>query len=1010
MIDFFRPAPAAVAVSLLLFAMLLSGASVPVRAADDAGVSIGEVKRRLDSGRYEEAERLARLGLDAAAGAYGEDSEEAAAWMPLLVEVLFRQGQIDEAHQLGQRNLEILQKLHGEEHPDVAEALNNLAVVIQEQGDFAAALPLLQQSLTMREKLHGPDDDAVAEACINLARLLRDRGDLAGARTLMERGLAIRRKNLGEEHPTVARAMNNLGLLLQVQGDLAGARRLYERALAVEEEHLGPDHPLVAFTLNNMAALFLHQGNSESARPLMERSKAICDMVLGPEHPLTARSRNNLALLLLDLGEIDPARKHLEKSLELTRKVRGPEHTDLAVVLNSLAMVLERNGRYEEARRHCLESLAIQEKARGADHPMVAQPLRNLAMLHALEGDLDEAGRLLDRCLVILETALGPDHPTRLELLVDRARVWLLAGRPDKAWDPSLEAVTRYRQLWDTLFAVSSELEVLRFGRKVRAATDCLLTAALLLDGTGRGEETAGLAFSALVPLRTAVMDHLAERRRTALGSGSAELIRARSDYDRARMRLANAVYAEAAADPDRYRRNVEDAHREKAHCERRLARLSSEFGAFLEYRRERDRMTWQDLAIALPPDTALVSFWRYNRLPAAPAPPVAGQPGESLPAVRGEPVVSDLAFVVRHGEEPRIDLVSLGVGAETDRLVAAYRREIEAPFRFHTAPREHKFRKVSLDLCRHVWSPLAPLLEECGSALIVPDGPLHLVSFATLAVDQTSYLVETLDPHLLSTPLDLVRRGASAGSGSGLLALADPAFGSSGGPEPLPGTAREAAAIKALYRRHRQGNADVLLGREASEAKLREKASGREMIHLATHGFYLEEDAGDAVLPRRIDLFGSTETVRQNPLLLSGLLLAGASDPASAARREIGDGLLTAEELATLDLQGTDWLVLSGCGTGTGEIRWGEGVFGLQRAARLAGARVCVMSLWPVPDDEAQLFMENLYTLHFKGEPAITAMARATRDALQRARENGGRHGAHPRSWGAFVAAGTWD
>jgi CHAT domain-containing protein len=666
-------------------------------------------------------------------------------------------------------------------------------------------------------------------------------------------------------------------------------------------------------------------------------------------------------------------------------------------------MALEREGRFAEARRHCLESIRIQESVRGPDHPMVAQPLRNLAMLHALEGDLGEAGRLLDRCLQILESSLGLDHPARLELLVDRARVWLLAGSPDKAWDISLEAVNRYRQLWDTLFAVSSELDVLRFGSKIQRTTDVLLSSALRLDGGG---EVTGRTFSALVPLRTTVMDHLAERRRAALESGSPELQEARTDYDRARMRLANAVYAEAVTAPDRYRRNVEDAHREKERCERRLARLSAGFGAFLEYRRERDRMTWQDLAAALPPETALVSYSRFNRLPAL----VTVQPGEVVPAVREEPVVSDLAFVVRRGQHPQIHLVPLGGGAETDRLVAAYRREIEAPFRYNAPPREQKFRRASLDLHRHVWAPLGELLEGCGSALIVPDGPLHLVSFATLAVDQTSYLVETIDPHLLSTPLDLVRRGVSSGGGTGLLALADPVFGSADGPAPLPGTAREAAAIEALYGRYRQGKAVVLLGREASEANLRKKASGREMIHIATHGFYLEEDAVGEVLPRRIDLYRSTEAIHQNPLLLSGLLLAGAGDPSLAARRETGDGLLTAEELATLDLQGTDWLVLSGCGTGTGEIRWGEGVFGLQRAARLAGARVCVMSLWPVPDDEAQLFMEELYSLHFEGDPTITAVARATRNALRRARENGCRHGAHPRSWGAFVAAGSWD
>lgn len=995
----FNPAP------LMVLLLAITACGPAARAADHTVRGIGEARRYLESGRYDEAERLARLGLDAAGIEFGEVSADAASWMPLLVEALYRKGLMDEALVAAERNLEVLRELHGSEHADVAEALNNMAVIIQEQGDFAAARPLLEQSLAMRERLHQPGDDAIAEASINLARLLRDQGDFEGARPLMERGLEIRRENLGPDHPTVARAMNSLGMLLQMQGDLAGARRCYDEALAVLERRLGPGHPLVGFTLNNMAALFLHQGNSEGARPLMERANAVCEKSMGPGHPYVARGRNNLALLLLDLGEVDAAREQLDLSLELTRRARGPDHPDLAVVCNTLAMALERSGEYEEARRNGLESIRIQEKARGPDHPMVAQPLRNLAMLYALEGDFDEAGRLLDRGLSILTGSLGPDHPARLEMLVDRARVWHLAGRSDRAWDVSLEAVNRYRRLWDTLFAVSSERDVLLFGRKIRAATDVLLTSLLCLE---KRDEAAGAAFTALVPLRTTVMDHLVERRRAVLDAASDEVREARAAYDRSRMRLANAVYAEAESDPERYRRNVADATREKDACERRLARLSDLFGAFLDYRRQRDRLTWSDLAAALPPDTALVSYFRFNRLPdPGPDAAVAG----ARPS-RRDPEAHDLAFVVTGGPSPRVALVPIGAGAETDRLVAAYRREIEAPFRRHAAPREDRFRAASLDLQRHVWAPLAPRLGSSRTVLIVPDGPLHLVSFATLAVGPERYLVEAFDTHLLSTPLDLVRAAGGPASGSGLLALADPAFGPSGGMSPLPGTAREARAIEALFKGHdREGDCLVLLGERASEANLRSHAPGRGLVHLATHGFYLDGDAAaGGALPDHIDLFGGSSTARQNPLLLSGLMLAGSAGPSSEMRREAGDGLLTAEELAVLDLRGADWLVLSGCGTGTGEIRRGEGVFGLQRAARLAGARVCVMSLWPVPDDEARAFMTDLYALRFDGAPSMAAVARATRNALERARENGGRHGAHPRAWGAFVATGAWE
>ena len=146
---------------------------------------------------------------------------------------------------------------------------------------------------------------------------------------------------------------------------------------------------------------------------------------------------------------------------------------------------------------------------------------------------------------------------------------------------------------------------------------------------------------------------------------------------------------------------------------------------------------------------------------------------------------------------------------------------------------------------------------------------------------------------------------------------------------------------------------------------------------------------------------------VAQNPLVLSGLALAGANHRQAAGPRE-EDGIVTAEEIAALDLRGVQWAVLSGCETGTGETTAGEGVFGLRRTFRLAGARTVIMSLWPVDDEATRDWMGALYRYRLAKDLAtIDAVRKASLDLLAARRAAG--LDTHPFYWAGFVAAGDW-
>jgi len=404
-----------------------------------------------------------------------------------------------------------------------------------------------------------------------------------------------------------------------------------------------------------------------------------------------------------------------------------------------------------------------------------------------------------------------------------------------------------------------------------------------------------------------------------------------------------------------------------------------------------------------------------------------------------------------------------LGPAGEIDRLVSRWRAETAGGWvrGDRTAEEaEASCRRAGEDLRRLIWDPLRPHLEGIRQVFVVPDGALHLVSLGALPAGEGTWLLEG-DPliHYLSAERDLVPPGSVASPGKGLLVLGDPAFeersllaapapkpddgeeeglvarvaalmpfrGERSGCgdfaslrfEPLPATEEEAAELAALWAkkegdRRPVGEASRLTGPAASEAAFKRGAPGKRVVHLATHGFFLGGRCESALDTTRgiggLSMGpgqGPPPVSGENPLLLSGLALAGANNRDTVGPDE-EDGILTAEEIASLDLSGVEWAVLSACETGVGEIQAGEGVFGLRRAFEVAGVDTLIMSLWSVEDEATREWMRHLYEARFgEGKDTAESVREASLRVLNRRREAG--ESTHPFYWAAFVAAGDW-
>jgi CHAT domain-containing protein len=419
-------------------------------------------------------------------------------------------------------------------------------------------------------------------------------------------------------------------------------------------------------------------------------------------------------------------------------------------------------------------------------------------------------------------------------------------------------------------------------------------------------------------------------------------------------------------------------------------------------------------VAQALPKDGALVEFITYVDRPLV--------PGSGAP----EPRQRYLALVLFPDATTRA--LDLGPAEPIDSAASLLRVAL--------ANRDAAFQAHAQALYRLAFQPLLPLLGKTRRLFLSPDGQLALVPFDALH-DGQRYLVDAFDFTSLTSGKDLLPRPQEAAPAASVVVLADPDFsaplqpsappadGASAltrrstslerffstlseepvqrawHPTPLPGTRREAEAIQRLL-----PQAQLFLGAEATKQRLLHLGTPG-ILHLATHGFFLEDaptPEGTRGVGHCCALGESSAAPRPaEPLLRSGLLLAGAGAPASSTRGATppssDNALVTALELAGLDLWGTQLVVLSACDTGRGDVKLGQGVYGLRRAFLVAGAETVVTSLWKVDDETTSSLMETYYRNLLAGQGRSTALREAMR-ALRETRP-------HPHYWAPFIALG---
>jgi CHAT domain-containing protein/tetratricopeptide (TPR) repeat protein len=945
-------------------------------------------------------------------------------------------GEYAAAREFTERALALRERLLGKDDPSLGRVVNNLGAIALQMGDLQAARGYMERALAIFDKSEGPESGHAGQALANLGIVCIRLEDLDSSVQYFERARAVLSKVNGENSFTVAKVLNGLGIAQEHRGDYASARASYEKSLAAYEASLPADHPEIAWVVHNLGVLSFKMGDTKAAVDLTRRALAILQKTSGPDDAETLRIVHSLGTYLHVLGEDDEAEKTLQAALDGRERSLGPDHFDVAESLGGLGTLYLETGRPERALPLLERSLAIREKALGPDHPFVATSLDDLARCEATLGRRDAALPHFERAVAIGEARFGPDHPDVAKSLTDLAEFLNAQDRPEEALPPARRAAAILAHHARETMAGLPESVALHLVDGQPHPEEVLFSGLLAETARGAAGSPGDAAPAGWLPAcwewilarRGAVLDELAARNRRGLFAGTAEAREALQRLGAARSRLARLwVNGGDEEDPGAYRKALDAARAELDAAEVDLARTSA---AYKDVRTDA-QAGLDEVRRALPAGSVLVEWVRVRA-------------GGTDP---GKRVQRDLALLLGPGDAAGV--VDLGVSSGVDAAVAAWREALAASARSLEQPVVAAAGSAVADplaeltrrgeaLRRIVWDPLAHRLAGARRVYLVPDGSIHAVDFEALP-DRGRYLIETGPAiQILSTGRDLVRyaRRADAAKGRGVLAIGAPDFDATAeaqrlamgkahagpvavadaGPlfrgaapscldptrarwRPIPASGLEARRVAAFYKGREP--ALVLEGAAASETRLKEEAPGRRVLHLATHGFFVGETCADAPLSR-----GKIAAAASNPLLLSGLVLAGANLLARAPAPG-DDGILTAEELAALDLSATELVVLSACDTGRGAVAIGEGVFGLRRALEIAGARSVVMSLDPVPDRQAARFMDRFYHARLEGRPIPDAVRAASLQALQDLRRSA--RPTHPYYWAGFVAAGDW-
>jgi CHAT domain-containing protein len=823
-------------------------------------------------------------------------------------------------------------------------------------GKFSLAEKKFNTAKTIYEEGGITEDLGYLKTISNQGLLYATMGRFTQAEGFTAEALDIRKTKFGENNIGVAASLNNYGVLHYNLGRYNESEKDLASALSIIQLNGMQFAMPYAIVLNNQAMLFQAIGRYDEAVKVLKEAISLAEKLQSSKSKNHLKFLSNLALLYQQMGKYPEA-----EAIYLSMENRlGKNSTDYASMLNNQAALYLVMGKEDKVEDLLKRSAAIYKNSLGEDSPAFAKSTSDLGNFYRTKARYADAQPLIEKALAVREQAFGKNHPLYVQSQEDLSILFWKNNALDKAYASYKEVMDKSLDFVNTYFPPMSEAEKTKYWDVLSPRFQRFYNFAV--ETSASNKNILQDLYDYQIATKALLLNSTNKVKQSIFVSGDAQLIKDYVSWIDQKEQLAR-LYAYSKTELKEQKINLDSIERSTNAMEKKLSERSKDFSQGFS----NNKISFTQIRDLLGETEAVIEIIRLTKY------------DQNFTAD-----AKYIALVLTKGAAlPKIVILDNGQQLDT-RYAKFYRNAIQ----------QRLGDEYSYD---QYWAKIEPELAGKKMIYISPDGVYNQLNLNTLKKPSADFVINRYDLVILGNSKDLIalkkKKAATAKKNATLLGFPD--YGGST-INALPGTKIEVDGIAKILKASGY-QVSQLMQKTATEANLK-AVKAPALMHIATHGYFLKD----------VDQEGSAfgihlENANDNPLLRSGLMLAGAANTVSGTAMpnlESNDnGVLTAYEAMNLNLEGTNLIVLSACETGLGDVKAGEGVYGLQRAFLVAGAEALIMSLWKVDDAATQQLMTNFYTNWIKLGNKQKAFKQAQLQLMTKYKE--------PYYWGAFVMMG---
>jgi CHAT domain-containing protein/Tfp pilus assembly protein PilF len=878
---------------------------------------------------------------------------------------------------------------------NIINTRNNLALVYLSIGEYEKAKEIYDDILKSTKNILGENTSGYATLLMNYGNFLNESGQYFKAEENYIKALEIFENTVGKNSVMYAKQLLNLGQFYNTTRQTKKSIEAYQNAIKIFDENNMSKSSSVGLALSGIGLGQSSLGDNETGLKTQLEAISILENTIGIDRVDYGKTATNVGLLYYLNKDYEKSILYYKKALACYEKALVQGHALYGNLLGNLSNLLIALNENEKALLNLDRTLEIYERNYGLNSYLYTTTLFQKGSLYLVEKKYDKAFEIFNSLEPKLKDVIDTDSDLYIGLLFNIGLVNELAGNSDKAVDYYKKNDLGIKQQLEEVFSYRNEREKKKFIEQFKFTTDWLSN--LALEQPVLSQDLITMALNRQLILKGILLNStktiftsLKELNSTAINDKIKAYNYLRDSYNK----LLNSSTEQSKIRKAELKQQINTQETE-------LVKLYNEkFGS----NQSTFNKNWESVQKQLISGNIAIEFFSNKK--------------RSDGRLTNE--INYAAYLIKSDwEQPKV----IELFQESDLKAILKNKNPNALYT--TRGSEAKSTTNTKGLYELIWLPLEKYLEGIETIYYSPSGLLNQIPFAALDMEDKPILANQYNLVQLSSTYALTENNKEPKTDNSLFigginyefTPSKPKLESNNTTSQfsalksvsgtrsldskwnyLPGTLQEIKSIESLFSKQNKTYKSMSAD-EATETSFKNlSGNSPNVIHIATHGFFFENPKTEST-----EVLDVTEQniykIAEDPLLRSGLLFSGANYAWQNGNNPYtkDDGILTALEISNLDLSNTDIVILSACETGLGDIDGSEGVYGLQRAFKMAGVDIIVMSLWEVPDAETAEFM-NLFYSNWLGGMKV-------RDAFnQTQRTMSTKYKATPQKWAAFV------